>query len=342
MGCAVLPPTGGRSCAQHARLCTRRPDHGTTDDEGDDDDDHQGQVITVPMDRKMLKIALAIVSATVVGAAMVPAYAHTEVSDSSPQDGATVDVAPDEVWVKFGSVPPPGEQPLAIAGGVLDVYDACGSQVSMGETQMNELQNQLTVASGGGKAGRYEIVWTVEATDGDVQSGVIDFIVSSGAACSSVRRVDPAKDVDRGFDVKSVGVEQNDLVTSTQVKLKKPITCKALSSRSDDALQLGFDSNADETDDFTGTFSCRKEDLSFTVAAADDDRDRVVYPASLNRKGNALTVELEAGDLSDGKHLDLYALSSSEARKCSREPAEGKEAPTCIDRAPDLGVLRAF
>ena len=297
----------------------------------------------MPKRRNAWKLALGIISAALVGGAMVPAHAHTEVADSSPQDGATVDAAPEEVWVKFGSVPPPGEQPLAITGGVLDVYDACGSQVSVGETQMNELQNELTVAAGGGRAGRYEIVWTVEAADGAVQSGLVDFTVLSGTVCSSVRRIDPAKDVDFGFDLKSVSLRQADSgVTDLQVKLKQPTTCKGLGKKSDDALKLGFDTDADDSDDSIGVFGCKKGDPSLTIGATGNSADEFVYPALLNRKGNALTAEIDPAHFADGDHLDVYALSVSEARKCSKEPAEGEEAPTCTDRAPDLGVLRAF
>ena len=288
----------------------------------------------------MFPVALA---AIVAGALLGPAYAHTAVADSSPQDGSTVDAAPEEAWVKFGSIPPPGEQPMAINGGHLEVFDACGEHVSSGETEMNELQNQLTVASGGNRAGRYELHWTARATDGDVQSGVIDFNVSAGLGCTSVQRADRKGDVDFGFDLKSVKTRQTGDATHISLKVKRPTTCKAFGRKSDDMLQVGFDVNADDTDDFLGAFSCKRGHFKLTVTAAgDDSADKVAFSASLNGKGNVLTTRIAAGKISDGEHLDLYALASSEADRCSKEPAEGEEAPVCSDRAPDLGVVRAY
>jgi hypothetical protein len=55
-----------------------------------------------------------------------------------------------------------------------------------------------------------------------------------------------------------------------------------------------------------------------------------------------LTTRVKASDFSDGEHFDIAAESVSEADECSEEPAEGEEAPVCVDRAPDLGVLRLF
>ena len=283
------------------------------------------------------KTSVGIAAAILVALQGLPAFAHTEVADSNPQDGATVDAAPDEVWVKFGSVPPPGEQPMAINGGVLEVFDSCGEQVSSGETEMNQLQNQLTVASDGNRAGRYEIIWTVEASDGEAQAGLIDFNVSEGSDCAYISRRDSLKDVDEGFDIKSVKATPTGGSTKIQVKLKKAITCKALGRRSDDGLWLSFDRNADEADDYTGSFACMKGRFKLLLTEAGSDAIIGISRATLTPKGNALVTSVKTADLGAGEHLDLYANSKSGADECEDDPA-----PICSDRAPDLGVLRAF
>jgi len=286
------------------------------------------------------KTSVGIAAAILVALQGLPAFAHTQVADSNPQDGATVDAAPEEVWVKFGSVPPPGEQPMAINGGVLEVFDACGEQVSSGETEMNQLQNQLTVASDGNRAGRYEIIWTVEASDGEAQAGLIDFNVTEGSGCDYIARRDSLKDVDEGLDIKSVKATPLGDTTKIQVKLKKPINCKALGARSDNGLGLSFDRNADDADDYTGSFGCKNGKFKLALTEAGDDVVIKSYRATLTPKGNVLTTKVKTADLGDGDHLDLYATSNSEADECDEEPAEGETAPVCADRAPDLGVLR--
>ena len=297
------------------------------------------------IDTKKLKLFVGTTTAALVAGALIapPAFAHTEVADSNPKDGETLDAAPEEVWVKFGNVPPPGEQPMAINGGVLEVFDACGEQVSSGETEMNDLQNQLTVVSSGNTAGRYELIWTAEASDGAVQSGLIDFNISDGNDCDRVLRSDSLKDVDHGFDIKSVKATQlSSGATKTQVKLKKPITCNSLGKKSDDSLQLIFDTDADDTTDYAGLFSCKNDEVKVTVFEAGDDDALATYRGSLTPKGTVLSTKITASDFSDGEHFDIAAESISEANECEDEPAEGEEASVCIDRAPDLGVLRAF
>jgi hypothetical protein len=173
---------------------------------------------------------------------------------------------------------------------------------------------------------------------------VIDFEVSAGAVCTKITRVDPKGDVDFGFDVKAVRSSQTAAgATKTQLKVKKPVTCRSLARASDDVLQLDFDTNADDAHDYTGVYSCRRGALRLTVTpAGEESGDSVVFPVSLTSRDTVLTSYLKPAKFSDGEHLDLSAVSSSEAEECSEEPAEGEETPVCSDRAPDLGVLRAF
>jgi methionine-rich copper-binding protein CopC len=291
----------------------------------------------------MRKLAIGATALVMGVVAAAPALAHTSVYDSNPQDGASVDAAPDEVWVQFGNPMLPAPQPLAISGGVLEVFDACGEKVLSGETAMNDQQNQLTVASDGNKAGRYELIWTVEASDGEMQSGLIDFNVSNGGGCDYVSRGDTLKDVDYGFDIKSVKATQlSPGSTRTQVKLKKPITCRSLGKTSDEGLQLIFDTDDDGESNYTGAFTCKGGRFRVLVTEGESDAIYAVYRASLTPKGNVLSTKVRSSDLSDVDHLDIAAESFSEADECSEEPAEGEEAPVCSDRAPDLGVLRAF
>jgi hypothetical protein len=208
---------------------------------------------------------------------------------------------------------------------------------------MNDEQNQLTSASGGDRSGRYELIWTVEASDGDTQSGLIDFEVTSGDDCASVLRTDPSKDVDKGFDLKSVKVTQADTgKTKIQVKARKAFSCKSLAKKSDDRLQLSFDTNADDTVDYTGTFACRNGDVKLSIKEADGEDVLATSTATLKQQGTVVATSVKASKFSDGDHLDIAARSTNDGDECSEEPAEGEEAPVCVDSAPDLGVLRAF
>jgi methionine-rich copper-binding protein CopC len=290
--------------------------------------------------RSTLAIGAAILAISAV--LVPPALAHTDVYGSNPADGAIVDSAPEEVWVQFGNPALPVPQPMAINGGDLEVYDPCGEKVSSGETEMNDQQNQLTIVSGGNRAGRYELIWTAQAIDGAVQSGLIDFNVSGGETCTQVSRRDSLKDVDFGFDIKSVKATPSGGSTKVQVKLKKPITCKSLGKMTKNGLELRFDRNADDSDDYTGSFACRQGRFVFWLTEAESDAIMASYKATLTPKGNVLTTTVKTADLGDGEHLDLYATSYSEANECEDEPAEGETATVCADRAPDLGVLRAF
>jgi methionine-rich copper-binding protein CopC len=294
----------------------------------------------------MKKVTIGIMSGLLVGAALLPAspaLSHTAVQDSNPQDGAEVAEAPSELWVKFGTLPV--DQPIAVKDDArLEVIDACGTRVDNDDSSLNETKNVVTVTSGGTSAGRYELHWFAQGgLEGDPQSGVIDFIVTGGAPCKSVVREDATEDVGSGFDVAEVTTEQAKKRTiAVSVDLAAKATCASFGKKSVDALQLGFDANADDADDFVGTFACKRGEPVLSVTSGEEGADTLVFPATLSAKGATLTASVKPSLFTDAEHLDLYALTLSEADECTAEPAEGETAPVCSDRAPDLGVLRAF
>ncbi len=275
------------------------------------------------------KIVKLVIPATLIAAALVMpgvAGAHTEVSDSSPKDGELIEAAPAEVWVKFGSTP------FSIAGGSLEVLDACGSPVQMGETSMNQTQDTLTVASTGDPAGRYEIHWFAEAIDGAAQSGYLDFEVTSGDPCAQVVRDDPADDVDLGLDALQVVAKEANGKAVVKVTMTKTVRCKALKK---DALELAFDVDGDDISDLFATSTCKMGKAKFTLTepGEGEEDDVVVGSAKGVLKGTSVTVKVPASLLGD--HADVFARTLFDDEDACAESI-------CSDRAPDLGVLRAF
>lgn len=112
-----------------------------------------------------------------------PARAHATYADSDPQDGATVDSAPAEVWAHF-------TEPLA-GGSSLAVFDACGEQVDLGNTAIEGYD--MTIGVSADTAGRYVVEYVaVSGLDGHTTTGNFSFTATNGVPCAGAEE-EPAE-----------------------------------------------------------------------------------------------------------------------------------------------------
>ncbi|HYI46270.1 MAG TPA: copper resistance CopC family protein [Actinomycetota bacterium] len=281
--------------------------------------------------RKGIKAGIALVGAIVVLAGLTQAaLAHTSVAESNPEDGSSLEAAPAQVMVRFGQPELPA--PAQISDARLEVFDACGAQVDKNDSSVNMQDSSVTVSSAGGVAGRYEIHWYATAADGEPQSGVLDFNVTSGTPCTKAARTDAEKDTELGADLLSVSskvVKGGGLVT---LKTSAALDCAAYGAETDDRLRLMLDTNSDRSTDFSGNALCntKKGTWKLYLESIEGDETGSVRMAA----PNATTLKVKLPKQLLVAHVDVWVESSSEAVEC-----DGK---VCFDRAPDLGLLRAY
>ena len=98
------------------------------------------------------------------------AVAHDELLTSDPEDGATLQEAPEELVLTFSGQ-------IAQVGAQLQITDAEGDDVSDGDpvAQGTDLVQPLTDLG----SGDYEVVWRVTSSDGHPISGAFGFTVES-------------------------------------------------------------------------------------------------------------------------------------------------------------------
>jgi methionine-rich copper-binding protein CopC len=279
--------------------------------------------------KKGIKAGVALVGAIVVLAGLTQvAFAHTHVAESNPADGAILEAAPGEVTVRFGEPELPA--PAQISDGHLEVFDACGTQVDKKDSAVNMQDSSVTVSSAGGMAGRYEIHWYATAADGEPQAGVLDFNVTNGTPCKSAARSDAADDTELGADVLSVTSKVVKGGGSVTIKTAEALDCAAYGEETDDKLTLMLNTNSDRNADFLGKVLCKKNVWKIYLESVDGDKTGSVRMTA--PKTGGLKVKLPKQLLV--AHVDVWAEALSEATEC-----DGK---VCFDRAPDLGLLRAY
>lgn len=269
--------------------------------------------------RGFVGLAVALGSITVLTGVAV---AHTDVAETIPADGSTVETAPTEAYIRFGQ--PEAPTPAQIVDGRLEVYDACGKRVDKDDAAVNMQDSSITVSSEGAVAGRYEAHWFTTAADGNVQAGLFDFEVTGGEPCKSVVREDPAKDVDLGFDIVKLQSKKVKSGSQMSATFAGPVNCKALKDE-DTQLVAKFDTSSDRTEDVTGTFKCvgGKAKLVF------DDQSK---PLTVTRTSTTLSVVIPRHVLLGD--VDVYLESTTDKDECSDK--------ICAEIAPDLGLLTVF
>jgi methionine-rich copper-binding protein CopC len=109
------------------------------------------------------------------------AAAHSEVVESNPADGASLDQPPEQVSLTF-------TEELDTSGSNLAVFDQNGQQVSYGGLDLNDLDHTRMVVSLPASLanGAYTVRWTaVSADDGDATNGEIRFSVGGAVPLAS-------------------------------------------------------------------------------------------------------------------------------------------------------------
>jgi hypothetical protein len=117
-----------------------------------------------------LLVMAALVLGTVLGTG-APALAHNALTDSDPEDGASLEQGPDEVRLEFRA----SLDPLNAR---LDVTGPDGSSVVDGEPDFDG--GEVTIPVRPGPAGEYEVAYEVLSADGDWADGTVGFTVTVG------------------------------------------------------------------------------------------------------------------------------------------------------------------
>ncbi len=124
--------------------------------------------------RHLLSFVLGsfVFAAAVIGLAG-PAAAHDAAESSTPAEGATVAVAPEQVSVTFSN------NPLGI-GSSFSIKDASGAEWAEGPVDIvDNVASQKLKA--GGPAGQYTVAWRVVSSDSHPIEGTFTFTAASAA-----------------------------------------------------------------------------------------------------------------------------------------------------------------
>ncbi|WP_445155492.1 copper resistance CopC family protein [Arthrobacter sp. Hor0625] len=126
--------------------------------------------------------AAVLLSAVLLGAA--PASAHDAVGSTSPADGASVPVPPQQVELTMS------EPPLAL-GTQVKVSDGAGTNWADGavEIQDNVVSQKLKE---GAPAGAFTVQWRVSSSDGHPVEGTFTFTAAAPASGSTTPATSPA------------------------------------------------------------------------------------------------------------------------------------------------------
>lgn len=116
-------------------------------------------------------IVALVVVLVVVLSAQTPAFARAEVVSSSPENGATIPAAPEEVFIRF-------DENVSLSFGGLTVVDEKGDPVDDGEPTHGETDDIVRVGLVSGLGdGTYVVNYRVASQDGQPVAGAVLFTV---------------------------------------------------------------------------------------------------------------------------------------------------------------------
>lgn len=129
------------------------------------------------MARLIIVMALGAGASVIGGAWAVPAAAHTALEDSTPEDGARVSVAPDQVVLDF-------TEPVRSQLTRVSVRGPSGDQFELGGPQSasDKVTQSLRPL---GAAGKYEIVFRIVSADGHPVAGSVRFTLTRPGPAAS-------------------------------------------------------------------------------------------------------------------------------------------------------------
>jgi methionine-rich copper-binding protein CopC len=275
------------------------------------------------------KVMGAVAASVIVGIiAAGTALAHTNVAETRPAAGSSVEAVPEQVYIRFGQPELPA--PAQIADGRLEVLDPCGTQVDKNDSTVNMQESSVTVSSEGARSGRYEVHWFATAADGAQQSGIFDFNVTTGAPCEQVTRTDPAKDVGLGIDVVSLRSKKSRGGAVVTITSAAAVRCSTLAPKAADTLKVLVDTDGDALGDMDGRITCRRGNYAVTFSGESGTTGRI---SAIRPSAKMIAFKLPRQLLVE--HADIYVESVHDSDECSGEKV-------CLEVAPDLGLVRAF
>ncbi|MEF3121725.1 copper resistance CopC family protein [Kocuria flava] len=117
----------------------------------------------------------ALVLATALGGlSATPVAAHEELTGSTPENGAVLETAPEEIQLNFSG------EPMDL-GSQVQVTDSTGTPVTDGDLEINGTQVLQPLAGTGTEDETYQVVWRVVSSDGHPLEGTFTYQVGDGA-----------------------------------------------------------------------------------------------------------------------------------------------------------------
>lgn len=120
----------------------------------------------------------ALATAALLGLAAAPAaFAHNVLTGSSPEDGATLDTAPDEVVLTFN-------EEVLEGGNAIVVTGPDGDNHTAGEVGIDDREATIDLTPLD-KAGDYDIQYRIVSADGHIVEGTLAFAVTDDAVADA-------------------------------------------------------------------------------------------------------------------------------------------------------------
>ena len=122
--------------------------------------------LAIPQWRCSRAIAIALL-------VLVPAstaWAHAVLVETTPVDGAQLEVSPPEVKLVFN-------EPIGVGPGAIRVYDSSGNQVDRGDAALGDAPEEAVVTLPDLAAGPYVVTWRAVSADGHPVKGAFVFQV---------------------------------------------------------------------------------------------------------------------------------------------------------------------
>ena len=113
-----------------------------------------------------------------------PVFAHAELVEATPEDGAILDTPPTEVELRFSEPLIPDRSSFRLVG----------PQGDVGTGEVTSDNGRVMTLSGLALApGAYEVRWTAATDDGHIERGRVDFTVEAVAPASESPAVEPSE-----------------------------------------------------------------------------------------------------------------------------------------------------
>jgi len=157
--------------------------------------------------RQLLSVVLGtfVFVAAVLGFA-APASAHDAAESSSPEQGATVATAPEQVSVTFN------KNPLGI-GAQFSVKDSAGAEWADGAVEIVD-STATQKLKAGAPAGAYTVAWRVVSSDSHPIEGTFGFTATAAAAGATASATSPVASPTASAGVPGMGSAQPGTVAS--------------------------------------------------------------------------------------------------------------------------------